>query len=46
MAGLTNGPYDAIQILSHLNPTAHHPVHTDLMIFWQFTKTRTWENGG
>lgn len=39
-------PSDAIQILSHLNPAAHCPVHIDPMIFWQFTKTRTLENGG
>lgn len=46
MAGLRDGPYDTIQILSHPIPVAHCPVHIDPMIFCQFTKTRTWEHGG
>lgn len=41
MAGLSNGPYDAIQILSHLNPVARCPVHIDPMIFYSLPRPET-----
>lgn len=44
MAGLRDGPYDIIQILSHPNPVAHCPDHNDPIIFVSFPETRHPEN--